>query len=110
MNNSPAHTALVNQIMLAIGARPNCRVFQNNVGFAKDPISGQVVKFGTKGMADLLAIVGPYHLWIECKTGKGVLSEQQKRFRQTILTVAGEAHHVVARSVEDAVNAVEALS
>ena len=109
MNNNAAHTLLCNQIMLAIGGLPRVRVFPMKVGAARVSATGQVVKFGTKGMADLLAIVGPYHLWIEVKTGRGVLSEDQQNFRETICRIAGDQHHIVARSVEDAVGAVEQL-
>lgn len=102
---------LQKSIMLAIGARPDCRVLRLNVGTARHPITGQVVRFGVPGMADLLVLARTGRFcWLEVKTPTGRLSEKQRTFRAAMHALAGPASYVVARSVEDAVAAVEAIA
>jgi len=99
------------RIMLAIGARPDCRVLRLNVGTARDPSTGQVVRFGLPGQADLLALhASGRFCWIEVKTARGRLSEAQRRFRDAMHALAGPRSYVVCRSPEDAIAAVEALA
>ena len=104
------HTALRNKILVAL-SRPDCRVIAINAMVARNPKTRQVVRSVEKGTPDLLALLSNGRfLWIEVKTGQGRLTPEQRNFRDRIVDLAGEPHHVVARSVEDAVAAVEAIS
>ena len=80
--------------------------FRMNTGALK--IDKRYVKFGVKGMADILAF--PRYrwelqweytvpLWIEVKSEKGKQSAEQKSFQEQV--EADGHHYVVARSVED---------
>lgn len=98
-------------IMLAVGSRADARIFRMNVGTARDPFTKQVVKFGVPGMGDLLVLhASGRFLWIEVKSETGRLRPEQIRFRDAIHALAGPGHYVVARSAEDAIDAVEALA
>ena len=52
-----------------------------------------------RGIADLYALKGGRHVWIEVKMPKGRLSEYQERFRDEILRHGGR--YIVARGIED---------
>ena len=53
MSNS--ETTLQQQIRLALGQRPDLRLFRNQVGQLPDPRSGRWVQFGlAKGSSDLI--------------------------------------------------------
>lgn len=97
---------LLRDIQLALGARRGIRVFRMNVGKARDPITGQVVTFGTPGMGDLLVLVGARYLWLELKGATGRQRPAQRAFQDT---VRGElqGRYEVVRTVEQAVRAVE---
>lgn len=98
------------RIQLAIGSRSDARVFRVNVGVARDPRTGQVLRFGVPGMADLLVLTSSgQFLWLEVKSPTGRLSKDQIRFRDFIHRFAGERHYAVARSVEEAEAAVARL-
>lgn len=75
--------------------------FRMNTGAMRSEYNGKArfMRFGTPGMADVLAF--PYRkvLWIECKAQSGRQSDLQKTFEQQ---VTGEGHHyIVARSTGD---------
>lgn len=108
MNHNSAHTALVKAILVAVCTRPKCLAFEMKNGAATDP-RGNFFRFGTKGMADIEALVRDRHLWIEAKTGTGKQTVEQIRFAAAIERIAGPGHYIVARSVEDALRAVDAL-
>lgn len=94
------------EIMLAIGARPDCRVWRNNSGLYFTP-QGNRVRASVKGAADILGILrGGRFLAIEVKSAAGQLRTEQERFRDMVTALGGL--YVVARSVEDAVSAVDA--
>jgi hypothetical protein len=74
--------------------------YRINSGALKTP-SGQLVRFGSKGMSDIYAI-GPagISIWIEYKRPKGGrLSEAQKEFLDCINRHAGVG--IVVHSVEE---------
>lgn len=52
-----------------------------------------------KGIADLYALKGGRHIWIEVKTPAGKQSEDQIKFERDVMAAGGE--YMVARSVED---------
>src|SRR4051812_32442799 len=98
---------ILRAILIALGARPECRIFRNSVGQAHDPASGQHVRFGLcPGASDLLAIVAPYGRWLalEVKSQTGQLRPDQKRFLAMIRGWGGIAE--VVRSVDDALAAL----
>jgi len=108
-NNSAAHSKLKNEILLALGRRPDVLVWNNPTGMFTPydrPLSPPV-RCGIPGQADILAVVGPRGrlVGIECKTGSGTQSEAQKSW-QNALERRGGVYGVV-RSVEDAINLVQ---
>ncbi|MBP2635528.1 MAG: hypothetical protein H6Q72_1435 [Firmicutes bacterium] len=52
-----------------------------------------------KGLSDLTAIKDGWTVYVEVKTPKGTLSEDQEKFRDNVIAHGGT--YVVARSVED---------
>jgi hypothetical protein len=107
-SNSDAHSELVHDILLALGALPDARIWRNSVGAAR-PLHNpaRVLRFGLKGSADISGIVLPFgrRLEIEAKTGSGQPSKEQRSFLAMINRMGGVAG--VARSVADAVRLLE---
>jgi hypothetical protein len=106
-------TTLQQQIRLALGTRPDTRLFRNQVGSLPDPRTGRLVTFGlARGSADLIGwrtiTIGPEHLGlriavfasIEIKTPTGRLAPAQRHWLQAVQAAGGIAG--VARSVTDA--------
>lgn len=99
-------------ILLALGARPDlCRIARRNRGKAKRTLPGgreQWVNFGDfDGAADITGIlVDGRRLEIEVKGAKGKQTPEQVAFEAMIRRFQGV--YVVARSVDEAVAAVEA--
>jgi len=101
-----------NQILAAIGSRPDCRLFRNHVGRVQD----QYARWHTFGLcvgsADLIGwravTVTPEHvgqtlavfLSIEVKTDKGKPSTEQLRWQKVVKQHGGIA--MIARSAEEA--------
>jgi hypothetical protein len=93
-----------NKIRLALGSRPDVRLFRNHVGVVKDQ-RGQVHSFGLrKGSADLIGWVRIWHiavfLSIEVKTAKGKLRPEQQQWMKNVNESGGIAF--VARSESEA--------
>jgi hypothetical protein len=108
-----AETTLQQQIRLAIGTRPEARIFRNQVGSLPDPRTGRLVTFGlAKGSADLIgwrtitvtpAMVGTrlaIFTSIEVKTPTGRVRPEQQAWLETVQQAGGIA--IIARSVPDA--------
>jgi|SRR6185503_1236424 len=55
-----------------------------------------------KGMADILVLMDDGNIWIEVKTEKGKLSEEQEVFRDVV--ERRNNHYLVARSLENVEN------
>lgn len=106
MNNSKAHQELLDQVLLALGKRPDVRLWKNATGVARSLDSERVVSFGLKGSSDLIGILktGKF-LAVEIKTGKAVQTEQQKNFQAMIERFGGL--YILARSVQDALDQLE---
>jgi len=113
-----AETTLQQQIRLALGTRPDARLFRNQVGSLPDPHTGRLVTFGlAKGSADLIgwrtvtitqAMVGTrlaIFTSIEVKVPKGRVSPQQQAWLSVVQGAGGIAG--IARSVPDALHMVE---
>ncbi len=75
-------------------------VWKNPVGLGKT-IRGDMVKFGVKGSADILGVVGPYGKFIalEIKTGRAVQNREQVNYER-VMTDIGALYFVV-RNEED---------
>lgn len=92
-------SALIRAVLLAVGARPDLRVWRQNTGAARLP-SGRIVRFGIPGAADISGILrGGRRLEIECKSRDGRLSALQERFCRVIQHHGGL--YILARSVDD---------
>jgi hypothetical protein len=106
-------TTLQQQIRLALGTRPDARLFRNQVGSLPDPRTGRLVTFGlARGSADLIGwrtvvvtsdMVGQQlavFTSIEVKTPTGRLAPAQQHWLRSVASAGGIAG--VARSVPDA--------
>ncbi len=110
-------TTLQQQIRLARGTRPGCKIFRNQVGSLPDPRTGRLVTFGlARGSADLIGwrtvVVTPEMVGqriavfssIEVKTPTGRVAPAQQHWLQAVRTAGGVAG--VARSTSDALRIV----
>lgn len=99
-SHSAAHTALVAAILHEFGSRPDVRLWRANVLVARTQ-TGQVVRAGIKGQADISGILSPSgkRIEVEVKTGAGVPSEAQRNWCDMIAKFGGIA--IVARSLDD---------
>jgi len=128
-----AEHRLQQQILAAIGSRPGVLVWRQNVGKAPSawqvlpmalarwlrssmgelpvgPVyisSGRLVSYGTTGMADIMCVVGGRLVAIEVKAPKGRQSLAQVAWQRALEAAGGV--YVVARSVDDAVAAVDEM-
>lgn len=116
-----AETDLQQRIRLALGTRPDLRIFRNQVGQLPDPRTGRPVQFGlARGSADLIGwrtitvtpeMVGQriaVFTSIEVKTQAGRLTPAQHNWLNTVRCSGGIAG--VARSVTDSVAIVDAAA
>ena len=115
-----AETTLQQQIRLALGTRPDLRLYRNQVGSLPDPRSGRLVTFGlARGSADLIGwrtvmvtpdMVGTrlaVFISIEVKTPTGRVRPEQNAWLEAVQGAGGIA--VIARSVPDAELAIKNL-
>uniref|UniRef100_A0A6M3JPH4 Putative holliday junction resolvase n=1 Tax=viral metagenome TaxID=1070528 RepID=A0A6M3JPH4_9ZZZZ len=63
--------------------------------------------YSKKGIPDLYVIKDGFHAWIEVKSEKGKLSDEQRRFGDMIDMAGG--HYIVARTEDYAINTLEML-
>lgn len=130
MNNSKAHQKLVDDILFALGSQPHIRVWPRHVGLAvpfarlkkwlatRLGLMPRPIHYGIVGETDIQGIVSVERfidgkkigvmLAIEVKTGTGRLNTDQEKWKAMILKFGGI--YVEARSVEDALTAVNNLS
>jgi hypothetical protein len=97
-------TTIQNKIRLALGSRPDVRLFRNHVGVVRDE-RGRVHSFGLrKGSADLIGWVtlndSAVFLSIEIKTASGRLRPEQQQWMDNVNKSGGIAF--VARSEDEA--------
>jgi len=92
---------LVHDVLVAWGSHPRLCLWRSNTGAGYPPGSSRLVTFGLPGTPDVIGILGPGGLWvgIECKTGSGRLSAEQKVFCDVLTSLGGL--FVLAHSVED---------
>jgi hypothetical protein len=75
--------------------------WRNNTGVARNPETGQHVRFGIPGGSDLLCVVPPFgrFLGVETKAADGRQSKKQKVFEMAVKSAGGV--YVLARTLED---------
>lgn len=108
-----AETDLQQRIRLALGTRPDLRLFRNQVGQLPDPRTGRPVQFGlARGSADLIGwrtititpdMVGrqvAVFTSIEVKTPTGRVRPEQQAWLSAVQRAGGIAG--IARSIQDA--------
>ena len=113
-----SETDLQQRIRLALGTRPDLRLFRNNTGTLPDPRTGRPVQFGlARGSADLIGyrtvtitpdMVGQQvavFTSLEVKTPTGRIRPEQTNWLQTIKRAGGIA--AIVRSVDDARDAID---
>lgn len=113
-----AETELQQRIRLALGMRPDLRLFRNQVGQLPDPRTGRPVQFGlARGSADLIGwrtititpdMVGTrvaVFTSLEIKTPTGRLTPAQHNWLGAVHGAGGIAG--VARSVADSLHIIE---
>lgn len=100
-DRSAAHTALVNDVLIAHGARPDLCLWKANV-MAAQTRAGAWVQAGTPGQADIIGIRAPSGqlIGLEIKTGSGTQSREQKSWQAMVERFGGA--YCVVRSVQDA--------
>jgi hypothetical protein len=117
----PSETHLQQEIRLALGTKPDLRLYRNNCGSLPDPRTGRLVTFGlARGSADLIGwrtvtitpdMVGQQlavFTSIEVKTPTGRMAPLQANWLDAVQNAGGIAG--VARSVTDATNIVANLA
>ena len=104
MNNSAAHSKLVSEILVAL-SRAGVFAWKNHTGMGRS-MAGNLMRFGLKGSADILAVLPPRGRFagIEVKTGTGRQKATQSNFEKAVALRGGL--YLVARSVEDALELV----
>lgn len=115
--SSAAHSALVNAVMIKIGAKPFIRVQKRVVGLfyrvrkeAGRVVEAVAIQVGEEGEPDL---DGTLLRWdgigqrfgIECKTGQAVQSPAQKTYQKMLESMG--AIYILARSPEQALEILE---
>lgn len=94
------------EILLAVGSRPDCRIWRNNTGVGRTLSGQRVIRFGLVGSADLLGILrGGRFLAVEVKTAKGRQSEAQRNYQRMIESMGGV--YVLARDVQTVVDVID---
>ena len=79
-----------------------CLVYRMNTGaglFQNADGPRRFVRFGEKGMADLLSLTKDSVIWVECKGTGGKQSEFQKHFQKEVESFGHT--YVVAESIND---------
>jgi len=94
------------EILLAVGGRPDCRIWRNNTGVGRTLSGQRVIRFGLVGSADLLGILrGGRFLAVEVKTAKGRQSEAQRNFQRMVEAMGGV--YVLARDVQTVIDVID---
>jgi hypothetical protein len=88
MTQNTAHEELCNKVLFILGSNPDIRAFKRKVGLAV-PVhsqSSRPIMFGYKGEPDISGFVRGGASWFaEIKTGKAVLSPDQKNWQTMCL-------------------------
>ena len=91
---------LQNELMMAIGSRPWCRLWRHNVGVFRRLHNDEKVSIGLKGQSDIFGILqGGSLVCIEVKSATGRESEHQRNWGAMVERFGGV--YVVARLPKD---------
>lgn len=105
--SAEAHNRLLKEILIAIGARPDCRVWRNETGLAYR--DDKAIRYGKKGSSDILGLTSDGKmLCIEVKTGRATQQENQVKFEKVIKKFGGR--YVVVKSVAETVKFLDDLT
>lgn len=77
--------------------------YRNNSGATKTP-HGSFVRFGAVGSPDIVAVCSGRYVGIECKTGKGKQTDNQKSFQEALERAGGM--YLLVRSLDDLIAVV----
>lgn len=102
------HTALVEEVFLAVGQLPGVLARKNSTGGARAIDNPRrIIRFGLEGSGDVECLVAPRARLcsFEVKTGSGRQSPAQRNYQKAVEAVGGV--YVVCRSVADALAGVE---
>lgn len=104
-NATPTARKITNALLVEIPKRFPARVWRRNVGATLNK-TGQLVRFGVPGEADITGIIRPgIRLEIEVKAGRDRLTEAQDSFLAMVKLHGGIA--IVAHDVEIALYDIE---
>ncbi len=102
------HKKLVNEVLAAIGSRPDVRVWSNNTGATKTE-SGGYVRFGLVGSGDIIGFTSRgQFINFEIKTGNARLSRYQQAFHRVCIAFGALSRTI--RSVDEAVKTLDELN
>lgn len=91
---------LLHAILVEFGSRPDLRIWRANVIAARSR-TGQVIRAGVPGQADISGILWPNgrRIEIETKSRKGKQREAQRRWQEMIEKMGGL--YILARTLDD---------
>ena len=96
------------EILLAIGTRPDCRVWRINAGQARSLDGKRIIKGAPPGHPDIAGILADGRwLGLEGKRPGERQSEGQRNFQRMIEGFGGV--YLVARSAEEAIRLLDSL-
>lgn len=103
-----SEAGLIHDILVEFGSRPDLRMWRANVGVARTR-TGQFVKFGVPGQADISGILWPHgrRLEIETKSATGRQREAQRAWQAMIERMGGL--YILARSLDDVRAAISTI-
>lgn len=78
---------VVESVMRQLATIERCEFRRQNTGAVK--IGKRFVRFGQPGQADIIACIKGRYVEIECKAGKGKLTEDQRTHGRMIISVGG---------------------
>ena len=109
MGSTEEHTRLVNEILLAIGQRKDCRAWKNSTGVARSMHDDDAfIRYGLNGSGDIAGFkMGGLAFFIEVKTGEATQSRQQQNF-EAVCRRFGVAYKV-CRSALEAVKFLDSI-
>ncbi len=98
-----AESTVIAEVLIAVSALDGGMFWRNNSGAMPLP-NGRMIRFGLPGSADIIGCYRSRAVAIECKTDPGRQSKSQFRFQFSWERAGGL--YVLARSAEDAINAI----
>lgn len=100
-----AHQELVKKLRLALQEEfPTGRSFERHVGLFYRR-NGTPIKINRKGMSDVWFVLNGLHFELECKTGSGALTEEQKMWRNVCETMG--AYFIEARDTKEVIEEIK---